>query len=46
MDDNSSREREAPRGIYLSDVLGMLRRRWLVVLVGMALVIGAMSAAT
>ncbi len=45
MDDNSSREREAPRGIYLSDVLGMLRRRWLVVLVGMVLVVGAMSAA-
>jgi hypothetical protein len=37
---------DPPRsGIYLSDVLGMLRRRWIVVLVGMVLVVGAMGAA-
>lgn len=37
---------DPPRsGIYLSDVLGMLRRRWIVVLVGLVLVGGAMGAA-
>ncbi|GAB3744882.1 hypothetical protein [Microlunatus parietis] len=50
MDGNSSPERAATpdrpaTGIYLSDVLGMLRRRWYVVLVGLLLVAGGTGAA-
>ncbi len=42
MDDSSSRDREG-QGIYLTDVLGMLRRRWLVVLVALLLIGGGVG---
>lgn len=49
MDGNSSPERAATpdrpaTGIYLSDVLGMLRRRWYVLVVGLLLVAGGAGA--
>ncbi|MFC7621386.1 hypothetical protein [Microlunatus sp. GCM10028923] len=49
MDDNSSPERPATpdrpaTGIYLSDVLGIVRRRWYVLLVGLLLVAGGAGA--
>ena len=40
MADNSSTDRGPANGIYLSDVLAMLRRRWYVVVVGLLLIAG------
>lgn len=51
MADNSSKDQEgvdqerAPSGIYLSDILGMLRRRWYVLVIGLLLVVGGVGAA-